>query len=339
VLQIDGSYGEGGGQILRSLLALSMITGQPFTIKRIRAGRKKPGLMRQHLTAVHAAGEICHAVVHGDQVGSTELTFSPGKVVGGNYTFKIGTAGSTTLVFQTVLPALMLADSPSCVTLHGGTHNPFAPPYDFLDKVYLPVLKQMGVDVQTTLTQPGFYPAGGGIWQAIIHPTQSLKSVRLTERGDLLSHHALAYVSNLPLNIAQRELKIVARKLNWPENELEVRQITHANGPGNILMLHVQFEHASELFIGFGEPGRPSEAVANHAVQQYQQYRKGNAPVGSYLADQLLLPMALAGGGAFTCCELSRHASTQIDLLQQFMDITISTTIDHQNKSVHVRLD
>lgn len=336
MLQIDGAHGEGGGQILRSSLALSMVTGQPFTINHIRAGRKKPGLMRQHLTAVHAAAQVCNAHLRGDDIGSTELSFTPGSIISGQYTFRIGTAGSTTLVFQTILPALMLADQPSTITLHGGTHNPFAPPYDFLDKVYLPVLDAMGLKVQTTLTQPGFYPAGGGAWQAMIQPVKQLRPLAVTQRGELRSRHAIAYVSNLSPNIAQRELKMVARKLNWSPDELEVRQITHAQGPGNVMMLHVSFDHVNALFTGFGEPGKPSEAVANHALQQYQRYRRTDAPVCEYLADQLLLPMALAGGGSYVASELSRHATTQIELIRQFMPVPITVTHMDDNRDVRV---
>lgn len=325
MLIVDGSQGEGGGQVLRSSLALSMVTGTPFRIVNIRAGRKKPGLMRQHLTSVRAARDVCSAEVQGDVIGSTEVTFSPGKVQAGDYRFSIGTAGSTTLVFQTVLPALMLADGPSTLTLEGGTHNPFAPPFDFLTKAFLPMLEKMGPVVRATLERPGFFPAGGGQFTAQIEPAATLNTVELVSRGEVTRRAATATVANLPREIAEREVKVARRKLGWPEDCLHVREVRDTPGPGNIVTLEVETPELCEVFTGFGERGRAAEAVATQAVQQCQRYLKCGVPVGEYLADQILLPMAIAGQGAFHTIGLSRHTSTHIELVKAFLGCQIKT--------------
>ena len=211
-ITIDGSEGEGGGQILRTALALSLVTGRPFRIDGIRAGRKKPGLMRQHLTAVHAATAVSGARVSGADLGSRALSFEPGQVRGGDYRLAVGTAGSATLVLQTVLPALLFAREPSRLTLEGGTHNPIAPPFDFLARTFLPILRRMGASVDARLETYGFYPAGGGRFTVAIEPCTTLGRLSLLERGDTRVH-ARALVASLSENIAKRELSIVRERL------------------------------------------------------------------------------------------------------------------------------
>src|SRR5258705_2280598 len=196
MLTIDGSFGEGGGQILRTALALSLVTGKPFRIENIRAGRKNPGLLRQHLTAVNAATEISRSEVMGAAIGSRELTFAPGSVVAGTYAFAVGTAGSTTLVLQTVLPALLVASGTSKVILEGGTHNPFAPPFDFLEKTFLPLVNRMGPQVTAELERPGFYPAGGGRMNVTVEPADALRELALPARGEVRARRAKAVVAN-----------------------------------------------------------------------------------------------------------------------------------------------
>jgi RNA 3'-terminal phosphate cyclase (ATP) len=324
-LIIDGSHGEGGGQILRSSLALSMVTGQPFEIDHIRAGRKKPGLMRQHLTSLRAAQTVSQAEVTGDAIGSRTVTFKPGQVQPGEYQFSIGTAGSTTLVFQTVLPALMLASGPSTIILEGGTHNPFAPPVDFLAKAFLPLLKRMGPKVSVTVERAGFYPAGGGRLKIDIEPVVHLTPLELMERGKEVRREAKATVANLPRDIGEREAKVIARKMNWDSDVVHIEEIRDTPGPGNIAMIELAFEHVCEIFTGFGEIKRSAEAVANHAVQQCRRYLKTGAPVGEYLADQLILPMAICGQGSFRASCLSRHSLTHIDLVRQFLQCKLVT--------------
>ena len=330
MITIDGSQGEGGGQILRSSLALAMVTGRSCCLQKIRAGRKKPGLMRQHLTAVRAAVEVCGASVEGDEIGSKQITFEPGKVKGGAYTFSVGTAGSATLVLQTVLPALLLTDEPSTLTLEGGTHNPFAPPFDFLAKTFLPLVNRMGPRVTTTLEKHGFYPAGGGRFTVSIQPAGQLNPFELIERGEVVRRSARALVANLSEKIAERELTTIHKKLNWPDDCLHVEVVPDSPGPGNVIMLEVESENICEVFTGFGELNRTSEQVAGHAVQKCREYLAKGVPVGEYLADQLLLPMAIAGSGAFRTVRLTRHTRTHIDLIHQFLDCHV--TCDEQGQ-------
>ena len=320
MIHIDGSQGEGGGQILRTALALSMITGQPVQFSQIRAGRQKPGLMRQHLTAVLAAAEICQAEVSGAEIGSRELTFKPGPVRSGEYQFSIGTAGSTTLVFQTVLPALMLAEGSSRLNFEGGTHNPMAPSFDFLAEAFLPVLQRMGPQITVQLERHGFYPAGGGRWTASIQPVEQLKSLFLNKRGELQEREAVAVWTQLPGHIAQRELKTVTDRLNWPEKCLRFHELPAPQpGPGNYLKLRLTSEHITEIFSGFGEVGVSAERLARRCVGDAQQYLAADVPVGVHLADQLLLPLALVGEGEFSTLKPSCHTHTNIAVIERFL--------------------
>ena len=215
MIRIDGSFGEGGGQILRTSLGLSLATGKAFRIENIRAGRERPGLLRQHLTAVMAVAEVGRAEVDGVTLGSKALTFSPGRIRAGEYRFSVGTAGSGTLVFQTILPALMLASEPSHLVIEGGTHNTAPPPFDFLARTCLPLVERMGPKVQLQFERYGFYPAGGGRFCAEIHPAKRLNCIQIGERGEITSRCATAVVANLPRHIAQREVETVGKMLNW----------------------------------------------------------------------------------------------------------------------------
>lgn len=326
MLTIDGSFGEGGGQIVRSSLALSMVMGRPFRIENVRAGREKPGLLRQHLTAVRAAATVCGATVEGDAIGSGAFSFIPGKVSAGEYTFSVGTAGSATLVLQTVLPALLRVSGRSVLTLEGGTHNPHAPPFDFLAKAFLPLVNRIGPKVEANLERAGFYPAGGGRFIVQIEPTPRLSRLELTERGSIDTTRARAVLCGLPRHIAERELKVVQKKLGWADDRLIIEEVTNAQCPGNVVLLEVGSEHVTEVFTGFGEIHRAAEAVATHAVQQCQRYLAAGAPVGEYLADQLVLILAIGGGGAYATLPLSRHATTHIELIKRFNGPAITLT-------------
>ncbi len=319
LLHIDGSQGEGGGQVLRTALALSLCLGRPFRMVNIRAGRKKPGLRPQHLTAVRAAAEIGRAKVEGDQPASQELCFQPGKLTPGKYQFTMLTAGSTILVLQTILPVLLTAQGPSRLVLEGGTHNPMAPPFDFLVHAFLPLLTRMGAKVKTQLLQYGFYPAGGGRIRVDIDPVGTLKPLDLTGRGRLRGIEARAIVSRLPEHIALRELDVIARELDLGKDCLSMQVETGANSPGNVVWVAVHSEYVTEVFTGFGRRGVPAEAVADEVVQETRRYlQAGNVAAAEYLADQLLLPLALAGKGSFTTVEPSRHTLTNIEVIRQF---------------------
>jgi RNA 3'-terminal phosphate cyclase (ATP) len=319
VIEIDGSEGEGGGQILRSALALSMCTDQPFRIRKIRAKREKPGLMRQHLTAVRAAAEICGADLSGDEVGSQELSFSPRSIKPGDYGFSIGTAGSCTLVLQTVLPPLMTAAAPSRIRVPGGTHNKGAPPVDFLQRAYLPLVGRMGPQVTLELVRHGFYPRGGGEVVANVVPSPRLASLSLMDRGSRRGGFAEAYLAAVPIHVASRELDMVGKMLNWPIEQLHVRGLPNDVGPGNTLTITIEHDAVTEVFTGFGEKGVSAESVAKRAVDCARTYLATNAAVGRHLADQLLLPMALAGAGEFTTLPVTKHFDSHGAVIRAFL--------------------
>ncbi|HEY0115231.1 MAG TPA: RNA 3'-terminal phosphate cyclase [Allosphingosinicella sp.] len=316
---IDGSEGEGGGQVVRNACALSLVTGAPFRATNIRGGRDKPGLMRQHVTAIEAASSIGNGECEGLNIGSSELTFRPGSVKPGEYRFAVGTAGSTGLVLQTVLPPLMLADAPSRLVLEGGTHNIYAPPFEFLAETFLPIVNRMGPRVEARLVRHGFYPRGGGRIEVDIAPAP-LRPVECMERGALLGRSATAVIAALPLEIAEREIA-TARKLlaDWPEEAFAVHELPSERGPGNILLLAARFEHVTEIFSGFGKLGVPAERVAKTAAARMTGYCGSPAFAGPYLADQLLLPFALAGGGSFTTVKPSKHALTAAAVIELFL--------------------
>ncbi len=322
MITIDGSAGEGGGQVLRTALSLSMVTRKPFRIENIRAKRPRPGLLRQHLTCVLAAEKICDATVTGAELGSTAVAFVPGAITGGAYQFAIGTAGSTTLVFQTILPALLRASVPSQILLSGGTHNPFAPTFDYLDRVFCPLLWRMGASVSLSLRKPGFFPAGGGVWEAKIAPSQLVPLV-IEEAGKRVSQTVRAHVATLPFSIAQREVSTALTLLNWPEECGQARTVK-ADGHGNVVMVEVAHVHVTEQFTGFGETRVSAEEVAARVVDEVRDYLAAGVPVGPHLADQMLLPMALAGGGSFVTMALTEHARTNMDVVGKFLPVAFT---------------
>src|SRR5512140_383744 len=325
MITIDGSKGEGGGQILRTSLALSLVTGHPFRMKRVRAKRQKPGLLKQHLTAVEAAKTIGRAEAEGAALSSQTLEFRPGSVTPGNYRFAIGTAGSATLVLQTVLPALLTASGPSTLTLEGGTHNPMAPPFDFLAKCFMPLIHRMGPSVELELRRHGFFPAGGGRFHARIEPAKKLSRLDLLECGSIRSRQASVLVSKLPEHVGQRELALVRDELKWREDECAIEAVQYPVGPGNAVVLAIETEHVTEIFTGFGERGRPAEEVAKSAIEATKVWLEAGVPVDEHLADQLLIPMVLAGGGSFRTTKLSLHTTTNAEVIQRFVSIPIRT--------------
>ena len=326
MIALDGSQGEGGGQILRSALALSLVTGTPFRIDNIRAGRPRPGLMRQHLTAVEAAAAVGAAETSDAAVGSRSLTFSPTSVKAGEYTFSVGTAGSATLVLQTVLPSLLTADGPSSLVLEGGTHNPSSPPFDFLAKAFLPLVGRMGARVEAVLERPGFYPAGGGRFRITVAPTKALTPLDLQRRGALRAKRVRAVVASLPRAIGERELNRFAARTHWDSSAFSLEVVPNSVGPGNALIAEVESEYVTEVFTGFGEKQVRAETVANGCADEVLAYLATDAPVGSHLADQLVLLVALAGEGIFRTTTLTKHARTQLDVIPRFLSASISCT-------------
>ena len=314
MITIDGSKGEGGGQVLRSALILSAMTGQPFRIEKIRAKRPKPGLMRQHLTCVEAAAAICGGQAQGAEIGSTELSFTPGELRSG-------------LVFQTVFPALLACEEISNLTLKGGTHNPASPSFEAITESYLPALAAGDIRVDAEIISRGFYPAGGGEWRATVYPSERTQPIELIDRGELAAISAEAMVSNLPDDIAKRELAVLQRRLALSDSDLHLR--THRTpGPGNCALVRMRFEKTQEVFVGFGQTGVSAEKVGERLAETVKRFLKSDAAVGQFLADQLLIPMALGAGGKFTMLRPSRHFETNVEVIKRFLDINIDYAAD-----------
>ena len=326
MMRLDGSAGEGGGQILRTALGLSIVTGVPFRIDTIRARRKNPGLQRQHLAAVKAAARVGSAEVNGAAIGSQVLTFVPHAVCPGHHRFDVGSAGSAMLVLQTVLPALMTAPEPSELVLEGGTHNPWAPPFDFVEKAFLPLLARMGAHVRSVLERRGFYPVGGGCVRIGIEPAAKLGTLDLHARGDVRAIRATAIVSRLPSDIARRELAVLGQALSLGLHELRAVEDRDAYGPGNIAFVEIESDGATEVFTGFGRKGVRAETVAEKLAGEVRRYLDEGAPVGEYLADQLLVPLALAGSGGFTAGSMSSHAETNVEVISKFLPVRFSVS-------------
>ena len=323
MITIDGSFGEGGGQILRTALGLSMVTQSPFMINNIRARRKRPGLLRQHLTAVQAAAQISCATVEGDFLGSQQLLFKPKRIKTGDYSFAVGTAGSATLVLQAILPPLLIADNPCKLTLSGGTHNPYAPPFDFLNKAFIPIINRMGAKIEASIRRYGFYPAGGGEIKINISPTSKLSSLNITERGELLKKQACALFAKIPQEIADDEIKLLGQKIGLTKHESKILEVS-SPGPGNVVLIEYRYEKITEVFTGFGEPRKSRYKVVKQATDQLQNFLKTKTPVGKYLADQLLIPFAMAGRGEFYTSKLTKHAITNIEIIRKFLEKKIS---------------
>ena len=323
MLTIDGAQGEGGGQILRTALALSICLDKAFRMVNIRARRRRPGLQFQHLAAVKAAADVSQAEVNGATKDSQLLEFQPRRVVAGDYRIDIGTAGSTSLVLQTVLPALMLAPSPSTVALQGGTHNPLAPPFEFVQYAFLPLINKMGAHVEGRLLRRGFAPAGGGCIQASIQPVKRLQRMELIQRGDIVRRSAEVVVANLPTHIAERELAVIAKMLRLQPEDMSFTVDSDAIGPGNIVAIVIDSVNITECFSAFGQKGVPAERVAAMAVRESQRYLASGVPVGGYLADQLPVFMALAGGGCFVTMKPSPHTLTNIAVIETFLSVRI----------------
>jgi RNA 3'-terminal phosphate cyclase (ATP) len=260
------------------------------------------------------------------------LSFEPSEVRGGDYRLAVGTAGSATLVFQTVLPALLFAKDRSRLTLEGGTHNPKAPPFDFLARTFIPVLRTMGAAVSVTLEAHGFYPAGGGRFTAEVEPCEGLGGIVLMDR-DTPRIHARALVASLPESIGKRELSVVRERLQLDRAMARVQQIDSSVGPGNIVMIDIESESVTEVISGFGVKGVSAEKVASDACDEATRYLAVNVPVSIHLADQLLIPMALGGGGSFRTVEPTPHTVTNAEVIRRFLDVTIA--FEHESGEVY----
>lgn len=318
---IDGSSGEGGGQILRSALTLSALSGRPLHLVNIRAGRLKPGLMPQHLQAVKAAAAVALAEVRGADLGSRELLFTPGKLTPGRYRFDIGTAGATSLVLQTIFLPLTFAGARSSVDIRGGTHVPSSPSFHYLQWQWAPYLRRLGLDLDIHLKVAGFYPRGGGLLQAVIRPAGTLRPLQLIERGRLLRLRCLSLAAGLPLTVAERQSRRAAERLSSFRELLEItNELLPSVGKGTLLLLLAEFEESSACYFALGERGKPAEQVADEAVDDLLAFFATDGAVDEHLADQLALPLALASGeSALRTSRITRHLVTNLEVISRFL--------------------
>lgn len=329
-ITIDGRYGEGGGQILRTALTLSALFSVPLRMHHIRGNRKRPGLRQQHLTAVQALQRITGAEVKGAAVSSAELVFEPGAVRGGHYSFHIGTAGSTSLVLQTVVPVLLFAETPSQVHLTGGTHVPWSPSFHYLQAIFVPAIKTMGGSVSLEIEKWGWYPKGGGAVLCSIDTTQGLCAIHRADRGRLDRLHILSAVSNLPLSIAERQRDRALERIRHLKLPLSVRiEEAPSPGQGTVLFLAAWFAGSRAGFASLGRRGKRAEAVADDACDELFQFLDSSAVVDKHLADQLVLYMALAKGRSTMITEgVTEHLKTNIWVIEQFAPVAFGTNTD-----------
>jgi RNA 3'-phosphate cyclase len=320
-IELDGSFGEGGGQILRTSLALSLLTGQPFHLRNVRARRPKPGLQAQHLRSVLAAAEVGGAAVNGASLGSCDLSFEPGPVVAGNRRFEIGTAGATGLVLHTVyLPLALRCTEPSELTLVGGTHVTTSPTFHFLDGTWRRYLELMGLRVGLRLDRPGFYPRGGGVVRAFVQPCAAPRGITLGDRGEV-TVRGVSAVAGLDRGIAKRQARRSEHLLKRQGIDLEVQEESWEGGPGSVMVLTVETGSVPAVFVSLGARGKPAEEVAREAVEEVVSYlRAGNALVDPHSADQLVLPLALAEGATeYRTTQVTTHLTTNVAVIRRFL--------------------
>lgn len=326
IIEIDGSFGEGGGQILRTALSLSCLLQKPFRIFNIRKGRKKPGLMSQHLAGVRAMELLSGAKVKGAQIGSLELYFEPGYIKGGTFFYDIGTAGSTALLLQTMLPCLALSEEKSNITLKGGTHVPFSPSFHYIKEIFGEFLKRIGINIKLFIEQYGFYPRGGGIIRAEIEPVKKLNTLRLIERGSLQKIKGLSGVANLPITIAERQkdgfIKAFTNALPSPVDiEIETLVIK-SSGSGTFIHITAEFENSVAGFTALGEKGKRAEAVGEEAASAFLRYFATGASLDPHLADQIIIYLSLIEGiSEFSTSEITEHLLTNLWILNKFTEV------------------
>ena len=332
-LTIDGSYGEGGGQILRSALSCSIIFSKSVEIINVRKGRKKSGLQPQHLTCVNACRDISDAHVEGNEIGSTMLRFNPQVVKGGSFTFDVaekrGSAGSVSLVIQTLIPPLTSCPKPHRLTVLGGTHVPWSPPFHFLKYVFIPVIEKMGCTINISIDKWGWYPTGGGVVHADLMPSAAgLKGIRIEERGKLLRIYGISAVSNLPFSIAERQREEGLKNMRGLGIDINIELITAPSpGKGTFFFIVAEYEQVSAGFSSLGALGKTAEDVARDACMDFFEYHKSNGAVEPHLADQLIPYIAMSPGpSSFTTTKITRHLMTNIWTVKQFVDANISVS-------------
>jgi RNA 3'-terminal phosphate cyclase (ATP) len=320
MVEIDGSFGEGGGQILRTSLGLSCLFKTPFSIGNIRRERKKPGLRAQHLTSVRAAARISGAHMKGDEQDSTELVFYPQSIKSGEYSFSIGTAGSTGLVLQTVLPPLLFAGGVSTVTLSGGTHVPFSPPFHYIRDVFLSTLETLGAHVGAEIKSYGFYPRGGGVANFSIKPCLKLTPRDFLAPGKLIRIEGISAVGRLPLSVAMRQRKAAIAALGREMVEIRTEEV-RSRSPGTFVFLRAQHEESIVGFCALGEKGKRAETVGWEAAWELNRFLASGVCLDPHLADQIILYLALAEGeSVITTSMITDHLRTNIYVIERFTD-------------------
>jgi len=322
LVPLDGAQGEGGGQILRTALALSAVTGQGFRVERIRAHRLRPGLRPQHLAAVRAAAMSCRAEVHGAFDGSPDLRFRPGPVTAGEFHFEIGTAGAATLVLQSVVPILATAAEPSRLEVTGGTHVPRSPSFHFLSRHWSEVVERLGLRARLTLDRAGFFPRGEGCVRAEVAPWPRPATLDLSRRGPLVAVRGIAGAARLRGDVARRAAD-AAQALLWEERRLETAWDVvdlDAASPGAFLQAEAVFETGRAAFSLLGERGLRAEVLGERAARRVLKFvDDAEAVVDPWLADQLAVPLAVAGGGGrLLTSEVTSHLETVAAVLRRF---------------------
>jgi RNA 3'-phosphate cyclase len=328
MIEIDGSYGEGGGQILRTSLSCSAILKKPFIIHHIRSGRKNPGLQPQHLKAVESLAHITEAWTEGTKIGSESITFIPQKILPGRYRFEIGTAGSVTLLLQALLPPLCLTQGSSQLILVGGTHVPWSPPFHYFNEILIPTLETMGISIKATIERWGWYPKGGGVLHLEVMPATELRPISLVKRGLLKKIRGISAISNIPKHVAERQRDYALRRIEEElkmDAEIEVHYNVPGNGPGSFFFLVAESEKAIAGFSSLGKKGKRAEEVAKESVDSLKDYINSDGCIDPHLADQLIPFMALSkGNSCITTTKITEHLLTNLWVIQHFFDLKIS---------------
>ncbi len=335
MVRIDGSQGEGGGQILRSSLSLAAITGQELEIYNVRAGRKKPGLAAQHVTCCVAVAQVCGGRVHGAELGSQTVSLSPGTTTGGEYEFDVAqvrpSAGSACLVLQSVLPVLALAPQSSHVVIKGGTDVPWSPVYAYLANTFALALSGFGVELALRRPGAGFYPVGKGRIEAKIAPASTLSPIGFTQRGELRRAVVASTVADeLPEHILKRQ-NYAAVKLLAAEG-LEVNTEEYylcSESPGTSCVVSLSYESGHAGFTALGKRGMPAEKVGSQAGSEALEFMRSEATVDRRLADQLLLYMVMARGRSeFRTTQVTEHLRTNAAVARQLTGAEINIEED-----------
>lgn len=322
LIEIDGSFGEGGGQILRTALSLSCLLNKPFRIFNIRKGRKKPGLMPQHIVSVKAAAQLSGAEVIGVKQGSMELLFRPNIIKGGDFSFDIGTAGSACLVLQTILPSMVFSNTRASVMIKGGTHVPFSPSFNYISEVFVPTLRGIGITLKMDIESYGFYPIGGGLIRAEVSPCGKINPIRIIERGRIREIRGYSCVANLPLSIAERQREAFIKGIGPLGIPLNIELMNVASpGQGTFLFVKVLSENAIAGFASLGAKGKRAETVGEEAAKEVLRYLETDAALDPHLPDQIVLYLSLCKEeSVITTSSITEHLLTNLWVIGRFTD-------------------